>query len=372
MPIMREASIVSFTSVLLSADRVDDLLAACEARLAGTRGHHNFGVAYLSDHLAADASRVVEGLRRITGIEHWVGGVAIGVSGSEGEIFDRPAISLLLGALPNDAFRVFGPLARLQDDPALSRWCREHNPYLGLVHADPRQASAPALIEQLADDGAIYLLGGLLGSRTSCPQFGVQVREGVISGALFTDAVQVLTRLTQGCAPIGVRHTVTEVHGMALLTLDGEPALRVLARDLEADGAGAADVHVALPRVGSDTGDYLVRNLLGIGPDGDSLVVGQELAVGDPLMFCRRDARSARLDLERMLREIAAALPAPVRAGVYVSCLARGPNLFAEPGFETRLIQDHLGRFPLAGFFANGELAGGRLYGYTGVLTLVI
>jgi small ligand-binding sensory domain FIST len=111
---------------------------------------------------------------------------------------------------------------------------------------------------------------------------------------------------------------------------------------------------------------------MGLGARAESLVVGQELSVGDTLMFCRRDARSARRDLERMLDDIARALKGPPRAGLYVSCLARGPNLFTEPGLETRLIRERLGEFPLTGFFANGEVAGGRLYGYTGVLTLLL
>jgi small ligand-binding sensory domain FIST len=368
----REIGTVSFTSVLLSADEPRALLAECKARLAPQRGQHNFGVVYLSDHLAADATGIAEGLRLITGVEHWVGGVALGVMGSEGEIFDRPAISLLLGTLPQGAFRVFGPLENLREDPHLAGWCRQHAPYLGLVHADPRRANAPALIEQLGRDGALYVLGGLLSSRGAYPQFGVQVGESAVSGALFTDAVPVMTRLTQGCTPIGPRRRVSAANGMQLLALDGQPALRALAQDLEADGGGAADVHVALPRAGSDTGDYLVRNLMGLGARAESLVVGQELSVGDTLMFCRRDARSARRDLERMLDDIAGALKAPPQAGLYVSCLARGPNLFSEPGLETRLIRERLGEFPLTGFFANGEVAGGRLYGYTGVLTLLL
>jgi small ligand-binding sensory domain FIST len=37
---------------------------------------------------------------------------------------------------------------------------------------------------------------------------------------------------------------------------------------------------------------------------------------------------------------------------------------------EVGLLQAHLGEFPLVGFFANGEIADNRLYGYTGVLEL--
>jgi small ligand-binding sensory domain FIST len=44
--------------------------------------------------------------------------------------------------------------------------------------------------------------------------------------------------------------------------------------------------------------------------------------------------------------------------------------MFGEQGEELRLIQNQLGEVPLAGFFANGEIGGRSLYGYTGVLTV--
>jgi small ligand-binding sensory domain FIST len=66
-----------------------------------------------------------------------------------------------------------------------------------------------------------------------------------------------------------------------------------------------------------------------------ALVIGHEVSVGEDLIFCRRDPRSAARDLDRMLGEIARSLPGPVRAGIYVSCLARGPNLFEQPAFSS-------------------------------------
>jgi small ligand-binding sensory domain FIST len=59
-----------------------------------------------------------------------------------------------------------------------------------------------------------------------------------------------------------------------------------------------------------------------------------------------------------------------IRGGVYVSCLARGRALFGSASAEIGWLQSQLGDFPLVGFFANGELSGRQLYGYTGVLTL--
>jgi small ligand-binding sensory domain FIST len=88
------------------------------------------------------------------------------------------------------------------------------------------------------------------------------------------------------------------------------------------------------------------------------------------LLFCRRDPESARRDMNRMVRQLAGRLNGPPKAGLYVSCVARGAALFGDAGVETGLIRETFGEFPLIGFFANGEISRDRLYGHTGVLTL--
>ena len=109
---------------------------------------------------------------------------------------------------------------------------------------------------------------------------------------------------------------------------------------------------------------------MGIDPRQGWIALAAEVAPGDKIVFCRRDRESARKDLVRMLRQLGDRLPGPPRAGVYVSCIARGMSLFGDPGVETGLIRETLGDFPLVGFFANGEISRDRLYGHTGVLTL--
>jgi len=129
-------------------------------------------------------------------------------------------------------------------------------------------------------------------------------------------------------------------------------------------------IFAGLPVAGSDTGDYLVRNLLAIDPGRGWVVLGAEVASGDAILFCRRDPESARRDMVRMVRQLAGRLGGTPKAGVYVSCVARGAALFGETAVEARLIRESLGEFPLIGFFANGEISRDRLYGHTGVLTL--
>ena len=87
-------------------------------------------------------------------------------------------------------------------------------------------------------------------------------------------------------------------------------------------------------------------------------------------MFCIRNHNSAVADLKRMTSEISRRLGRPPRAGLYFSCVARGPNLLGQGSQEMGLITQSLGYFPIAGFYANGEIFNHRLYGYTGVLVL--
>jgi small ligand-binding sensory domain FIST len=194
---------------------------------------------------------------------------------------------------------------------------------------------------------------------------------------LFSDSVAVATRLTQGCTPLGPRHVITACQRNVIMSLDGRPALDVfkedigeaLAQDLNRVGG---TIFAGLPVAGSDTGDYLVRNLVGIDPANRLVAVGEMLEPGTGVMFCRRDRDTARDDMARMLDSIGKGLYAKPRGGVYYSCLGRGAGLFGPDSAELKMIHAALGDFPLAGFFCNGEISHNRLYGYTGVLTLFV
>jgi len=194
---------------------------------------------------------------------------------------------------------------------------------------------------------------------------------------LFGENVRVLTRLSQGCTPIGPRRRVTECHRNVIMKLDGKPALEAFDADvgerLASDYRRAAgEIFAAVTIRGSDTGDYLVRNLVGIDPQQQWLAVGDWIEPGTEIMFCRRDAKSAREDLARVLTSARETIDGVPRGGLYFSCLGRGEGLFGSDSAELRLIEQHLGAFPLIGFFGNGEISHDRLYGYTGVLLLFL
>ncbi|MGE3918712.1 MAG: FIST C-terminal domain-containing protein, partial [Hyphomicrobiaceae bacterium] len=131
-----------------------------------------------------------------------------------------------------------------------------------------------------------------------------------------------------------------------------------------------ANVHAAIPVAGSRDADYVVRNIVGLDMGKGLVAIAESLGPGDRVMFVRRDREAAEKDLRRMLADLKTRLSGPPRAGLYYSCVARGPNLFDGEAYEMRAIRETFGDIPFAGFFGNGEISNDRVYAYTGVLTL--
>lgn len=352
-----------FAAACVSGPTGAALAADAAAALGEIPADANLGFYYATEEAARDLPEMLDVLRRRTGIADWTGTVGLGVCGSAAEIFEKPALSILAAAFPPDGVRVFdAPLAG-----EVARWVGERQPTTAFVHGDPRRTELPELIGTLAHETPLFLLGGLGAGRG--PEQG-------LSGVLFDPEIEIVTGLTQGCTPIGPVHRVTAAEANVVIEIDDRPALDVLEEE-----AGESLVRnprlmgglifTGFPVQGSDTADYLVRNIIALDFRSRLVAVAAEVAPGDPILFCRRDPTSALDDLDRMLGTLKRRLGGrPPRGGIYVSCIARGPNLFGRDAVELGRVRSALGDFPLAGFFANGEICNDRLYGYTGVLTL--
>jgi small ligand-binding sensory domain FIST len=221
--------------------------------------------------------------------------------------------------------------------------------------------------------------------------------------------VALVSRVTQGCRPISAERLVTEAEGHVLYELDGQPALQVLLDDLKVSLAQpqhalqavrstlagiSSAVGSGVGKTGSFGEDVVVRHIVGLDPARQGVAIADHLKVGEKITFCQRNAQAAKADLMRICAEIREALepemlsldmahafaasdaqaaPHPSRrmaGAVYVSCTGRGGPHFGGPSAEMQIIRHALGDVPLVGFFAGGEIAHNRLYGYTGVLTV--
>jgi small ligand-binding sensory domain FIST len=358
-----------------------DAVVACLQQLGAVPETANLGFVYVTDRYADAVQAILERLRAATGVEHWVGTVGMAICATSHEYHDTAAVAVMLGSFPADSFRVLSFYSRAADHlPATwEPWTGQSPSHVAVVHGDPTNSMLPELLNQLYTElPGGYLVGGLSSSSDAYPQIADDLHEGGLSGVVFNSDVAVATALSQGCSPIAGKHTITDCNQNIINYIDRRPALdvfnedigEILARDLN---RAAGYIFAGLPVEGSDTGDYLVRNLVGVDVAGKRLAIGDQIHPGQKIQFCRRDGKTARDDMQRMLDELKARVGgATPRGGLYYSCLGRGEALFGEDSAEVRMIHETLGEFPLVGFFANGEIFNQRLYGYTGVLTLFL
>lgn len=362
-------------------------LRAAAAQRAGFRPTLAF--IYFSDQHAARAEALLTALRSAWPGVAVAGGVGIGVAASGIEYFDEPGLALMLCDLPRASFTLFHGRAPLARDDACA----------ALVHADPSTPDLAALIGELSDRLPTgYLFGGLVSSRTRALTLADGVFEGGLSGVAFGREVPLLSRVTQGCQPLGKSRRVTAAEGNLVFELDGEPALPLWLSELGVDAkqmqrvidalrhtlVGLTDeADQVLTRGGQFGADTRVRHLIGLDPTRLALAVADRIDPGTQLAFCRRDVAAARRDLVRICSEIreeaesrvavagdeSVAAPRRIAGAIYVSCTGRGGAHFGAPSAELQIVRRALGDVPLVGFYAAGEIARHHLYGYTGVLT---
>ena len=319
------------------------------------RPGRGLGFLYFTDVLVEQSQEILDGLRNDTGVKDWIGTVGTGVIATGTEYQDEPAVAAMVADF--DSFSVFSGRLPLKNMSA----------HFAVVHADPSAPDVPGLVSDMSAKIVTgYLVGGISSSRSRTVQIANEVLSGGLSGAVLGEEVAVSTRLTQGCTAYPGRYRVTECDDNVIAALDGRPALEVL---LEAVRGEKAQLLVGIPVPGSDTGDYTARNLVGIDPKNKLIAIGDHVAPGDTILFCKRDAAAARKDLQRALDQVKAEVPR-ARGALYYSCVARGEHMFGSRGAELQLIRQALGDVPLVGFFCNGEISRDRLYGYTGVLTV--
>ena len=352
----------------------------CLQQIGPVPAQANVGFLYMTDLYADLATPILDQLRRETGVTHWVGTVGMAICATGKEYSQASAMAVMVGSLPDDSFRILPFYNRAADNLPASwdGWLSQSDSHTAILHGDPANGSLPQLLQQL--DASLpggFLVGGLSSSHGTHPQIADDIVDGGLSGIVFNPQQPILTGLTQGCTPIADVHVISNCDNNVINRIDDRPALdvlkedigEILARDLN---RAAGYIFAGLPIRESDTGDYLVRNLVGVDSDGGRIAIGDIVMPGQPIQFCRRDGKSATEDMQRMLDDLKRRLSSAPKGGVYVSCLGRGKALFGEESVELEMIRDTLGDFPLVGFFANGEISNQRLYGYTGVLTLFL
>ena len=341
----------------------------------------NLGWCYLSDYYAGAAGSILAALRDAMPGLHWVGAVGVGVGAGAVEYFDEPAMALMLAELPPDSFKVFSALETLEAGS-------DFEPFAALVHAIGA-ADIPAQLKALSERMASgYLFGGLSSSRSQALCLADAVRAEGLSGVAFNSEVTIVSRVTQGCLPIGPQRAITRAEGNLLAALDGARAMDCVLEDLGLDpdlsdqemNSALAATLVGLVTTSEDASakpgqfgaNTEVRHIVGVGRKSGVLAIAETLENGMRLAFCQRNAVAAQQDLLRVVGEVRAQAEAAggMRGALYISCSGRGGPHFGARDAEFKMVREALGDIPLIGFFAGGEIARHHLYGYTGVLTV--
>jgi small ligand-binding sensory domain FIST len=348
----------------------DDLLQ----QLGNIPAEANVAFIYATDVFSIELGRLLDELKLQTKITTWVGSIGKGICSRNQEIYQQAAVTIMLADFPVDSFSIFNGI---QHAPAASKASFGVN--FALIHVDPRNALVFEHIHNLPEKiGNGYLLGGITSSGNHFFQIANDITEGEISGIVFDENTQIITGLTQGCTPIGQAHTLTQCDHHIAITIDNRPALdvfkaeigEVLARNID---RAAGYIFAAFPVKGSDTANYLVRDIIGIDTKHNHLAIADNMQVDSPIIFCKRDGQTAVQDMQRMLNDMKKRLGTrQAKGALYISCLGRGKNLFGDNSEELKMISEVFDEIPIAGFFANGEIAGDKLYGYTGVLTMFL
>ncbi len=363
--------------------------AAREAR-GGARGGVEVDLAFLflSPAHLDEAEAAAEAVREELAPRHLLGCVAEGVVAGVRELEEGPAVAVWAGALPGAEIECFHAAAvQTEDGITVAGFPELDDPGLVALLVDPFTFPAgPFLTELNEAHERVPLVGGIAAGGRRPGEQALILDDAVHSeGAVgaVVSGVPVLTVVSQGCRPIGHEAVITRCEGNVVYELASRRALERLRGEIaalssEEQALAERGLLVGLVidenRPEYDTGDFLMRALLGADNATGALVLGDTVRVGQTLRFFVRDAASADADLKQTLM---GALRRGRPAGALLfTCNGRGTNMFPEPDHDARVIAAALRTEALAGFFCGGEIGpvGGKafLHGFTATLAVFL
>jgi small ligand-binding sensory domain FIST len=348
----------------------------------------DLALAFVSPHHADALGRIAEEVR-VSGLgRHVIGCTGESIVGEDREVEGSAALSLWSIRLPGVTLhsRRLTP-----DEEGVQGWTDDSNDddqRSVLLLADPLSFPTEPFLKWLNHDSPGLRVAGGMASAGGAPGENRLVLDGEVfdDGAVavvLEGPVTLRTVVSQGCRPIGRAMVVTKAERNLIRELGRRPVLEVLREtfeDLTEDDRQRVRQGLHVGRVINEyqdhfeRGDFLVRNVMGT-DDAGGLAITDLIRVGQTVQFHVRDAETADEDLRGLLeRERRERPDAQVRGALLFSCNGRGSRLFPEPDHDVGVIHDVLGRVPVAGFFAMGEIGpvGGKnfIHGFTASVVL--
>jgi small ligand-binding sensory domain FIST len=303
-----------------------------------------------------------------------IGVSAEGIIGPDREIERAPAISLLIGHLPNVNIHPFH-IAKsewrdlLEDPQALKERLGAGDQTRAFIAlGDPFSTPTNQFLAAIdIHCPGLPVIGGMASAAHSPGEnalfFNDTVETEGMVGVSLSGALQVQTIVSQGCRPFGKTMVITKSKDNVIQTLGGRPALQALRDallDMPEPERQLLQNGLFLGRAISeyketfDRGDFLVRNVMNVDNETGAIAVGDYVRTGQTVRFHVRDAATASEDLNEMLAPEKRS-PRPA-GGLLFSCNGRGSRLFDKPSHDITAATDAMPAIPIAGFFAAGEL----------------
>lgn len=383
-----------FASISVQDESVDRVLSAVSREVIDRLGEHvDLALVFPSAHFVRHADELGANLRRAIGAKVMIGCCAEGVIGSEHEIENEPAVTIVAAQLPGvgiqpfhiggrDAIELAREPSRLSDHFQAARDAR------GIIMiADPFSTPMEQLLDVFNTQCAGMPIIGGLASAARQPEGNrlfmndTVFKDGLVAVGL-SGPVQLDVIVSQGCRPIGPVFQVTAADNNFIHSLEGVPPMERIGDVLEALDESDRELlrnglfigrAIDSSRENLGRGDFLIRGVLGADSRTGAVAIGDMIANGERVQFHLRDARTAREDLEMMLTPHAL-FGTPSGAFLF-SCNGRGTHLYQEPDGDISAINSFFHGIELAGFFCAGEIGpvGGKnfLHGHTASLALI-
>ena len=374
-------------------EAVEDLAGQIISQLGPAKT--DLAVLFAHPKFVPHIDELAQSIQKAIGARHLIGCTGAGIIGTEQEVEQKPAISLLVGEMPDVQVAPFHLTEKDLEEstgPAFWHFQLELEPTAApnfIVFVDPFTTRAMQLVDALAE---AYPQAPMIGGLASGAQQPGENRlflddktydEGAI-GIGLTGRIALRTVVSQGCRPIGEPFTVTRADKNIVFELAGRPPMKVLQDmlpQLPARDQKLARSALFLGRVINEyqeefsRGDFLIRNLIGSDPQSGALAVGDLMRTGQTVQFQVRDAETADEDLRHLLTEERRESGGnPPRGALLFSCLGRGEGMYGAAHHDIKALQESLGPVPTAGFFCNGEIGpvGQRafIHGFTSVIGL--
>ncbi len=348
-------------------------------------------VVFATPDLCDEAAGLAEEIQLGLGPQHMIGAMTETPLAGDRELEDEGALSLWAAHLPGVTPAPLRLLATQEDDNRIAIVDHSeiplHEASPALLVADPFSFPVDGLLAQMnRAETPPTVVGGLASGGHGPGEHvlfsdGAVVREGAVGVALV--GADMTPVVSQGCAPIGPEMVVTDADGSLIHELAGAPATE----KLDAVIAGLTDRERSLAQGGLlagvvidenqpdyERGDFLIRGIHGADPSQGTLVIGEQVRVGQTLRFHVRDATSATEDLNEALSRARGRLGGPAAGALVFTCNGRGTRMFGAPDHDAAAVSESLSGPALAGMFCNGEIGpvGGRnfLHGFTATMAV--